>query len=1163
MDTIFVKSVKENGPAQQAGLCTGDRLVKVNGESILGKTYSQVIALIQNSEDILELSIMPKDEDVLQLVYSQDAYLKGNYPYSSEAHTLPGPPPLCYPSTKHNSSAPQPSCNLHSPLKNWQRRPSSTTSPLNNHLPAASTPTCSWPKGLENSSGQPDPSWQHPAIDVLEFHFANHNAAIASATLPPPQKSSLPGSAHTHAETLCHQALTDWYYSQTEAAERMHPHHSISHDCLAKPGQGSAVRPGPTSTSISSPKQCRRKALLYHHHLAAASHDCSSPGGWGGVSGPGSRSCSESLLAAYAEYEHNYGRSVETLARAAALVSPSYEHSSQGSQITNSSKQKDQKFFIPASSTVSPSGRQSGQQVAEPQTRRIKEEELIGYKSYSPSLSYRSGHLLQQANFSGPYLKRCPTSRGSPAESKGGMVPRPQSTPTLSASEDERAQLSEDREVISHISVNEEVVLREKSASGRQTPVQVPRHPHYTTPVESSEPSDLMPTPRTPSPVCGRPGPSHRANGSLAQHAFNSLSSIPFIGSNKGRRSSYLLAITTERSKSCEEGLNTFREEGCVLSKLPKRVKSFFTDGSLESLRAQEEARSKRHSTSELGTITFSDVRKEGWLHYKQILTEKGKKVGGGIRPWKRIFSVLRCHSLFLYKDKREAILHGAEVGPSQDEHPPISIRGCLIDIAYSETKRKHTLRLTTQDFCEYLLQAEDRDDMLAWIRVIRENSKTDNEEIGFSRQALINKKLNDYRKHSLTGNKPDFSPRAHCMMPPFLLAKTENTSLNRSSRADDNKALWGINIMKKAKKTATPKAFGVRLENCQPAVNHKFVPLIVEMCCGVVEATGLEYTGIYRVPGNNAMVSNLQDHLNKGMDINTAEEWGKDGKKGRKQKIASEKPVDKEDMENDSPATQDGEDSVYLQSDAVYRVFQQLMVLRKTPVLQIHDLPDHYYHTLKFLMGHLRRVADNSEKNKMEPRNLALVFGPTLVRTSEDNMTDMVKHMPDRYKIVETLILRHDWFFSNGQLEEEEQVLEDKWDMQPVPNIDHLLSNIGRPGMPGEASDFTTSDPLKSKLSSGSKKDLSAKDFQPVSIISAVTRKRKKCLSTHQQGSADFEHEPVKASNYAEGEGLGGEEKEDRGENAVKREHTIPKIEQRDDKGNGVRSRDITLGKD
>lgn len=102
------------------------------------------------------------------------------------------------------------------------------------------------------------------------------------------------------------------------------------------------------------------------------------------------------------------------------------------------------------------------------------------------------------------------------------------------------------------------------------------------------------------------------------------------------------------------------------------------------------------------------------------------------MRPWKRVFSVLCSRSLFLYKDKREAVLHAAEAGDhgngQGEDEEPISIRGCLIDIAYSETKRKHTLRLTTQDFCEYLLQAEDRDDMLSWIRVIRENSKTDNE---------------------------------------------------------------------------------------------------------------------------------------------------------------------------------------------------------------------------------------------------------------------------------------------------------------------------------------------------------------------------------------------------------------------------------------------------
>uniref|UniRef100_A0A3B4W9J5 Rho GTPase activating protein 23 n=1 Tax=Seriola lalandi dorsalis TaxID=1841481 RepID=A0A3B4W9J5_SERLL len=92
------------------------------------------------------------------------------------------------------------------------------------------------------------------------------------------------------------------------------------------------------------------------------------------------------------------------------------------------------------------------------------------------------------------------------------------------------------------------------------------------------------------------------------------------------------------------------------------------------------------------------------------------------MRPWKRVFSVLRSHSLFLYKDKREAVLRGATIGGAAEDEQPISIRGCLVDIAYSETKRKHALRLTTQDFCEYLLQAEDREDMLDWIKVIREN---------------------------------------------------------------------------------------------------------------------------------------------------------------------------------------------------------------------------------------------------------------------------------------------------------------------------------------------------------------------------------------------------------------------------------------------------------
>uniref|UniRef100_A0A803SWJ5 Rho GTPase activating protein 23 n=1 Tax=Anolis carolinensis TaxID=28377 RepID=A0A803SWJ5_ANOCA len=486
------------------------------------------------------------------------------------------------------------------------------------------------------------------------------------------------------------------------------------------------------------------------------------------------------------------------------------------------------------------------------------------------------------------------------------------------------------------------------------------------------------------------------------------------------RRSSYLLAITTERSKSCDDGLNTFRDEGKFLRRLPSRVpslrmlRSFFTDGSLDSLGASEDTRSKRHSTSDLSDVTFSDVRKEGWLHYKQILTKKGKKVGGGIRQWKRVFAVLRVHSLYLCKDRREAVAIAPP--PGEEEQPPISIRACLVDISYSDTKRKHVFRLTTADFCECLFQAEDRDDMLAWIKVIRESSKAEGEDPGFASQALINKKLNDYRKPLN-----------------FFLSCT-----------DDNvhqKAPWSINIMKKNKKPV-PRAFGVRLEDCQQAPDNKKVPLIVEACCKVVEDKGLEYMGIYRVPGNNAVVSSLQDQLNKGSaEINLQDERWQDLNvissllKSFFRKLPE--PLFTDDKYND-----------FIEANRIEDASERMKTLRKL----IRDLPVHYYETLKFLVGHLKTIADHSEKNKMEPRNLALVFGPTLVRTSEDNMTDMVTHMPDRYKIVETLIQHSDWFFSDKE-DKGEKTPVDEQETQSVPNIEYLLPNIGRTAAPGDAS--------------------------------------------------------------------------------------------------------------
>ena len=73
MDTIFVKFIKEGGPATLAGLQVGDRLISVNGESVAGLTYAQVVQLIQNTKGMLRLVVVPEKDDILQVYFSEIA----------------------------------------------------------------------------------------------------------------------------------------------------------------------------------------------------------------------------------------------------------------------------------------------------------------------------------------------------------------------------------------------------------------------------------------------------------------------------------------------------------------------------------------------------------------------------------------------------------------------------------------------------------------------------------------------------------------------------------------------------------------------------------------------------------------------------------------------------------------------------------------------------------------------------------------------------------------------------------------------------------------------------------------------------------------------------------------------------------------------------------
>ncbi|XP_058244586.1 rho GTPase-activating protein 21-like isoform X3 [Hemibagrus wyckioides] len=1262
MDTIFVKQVKEGGSAHQAGLCTGDRIVKVNGESIIGKTYSQVIALIQNSDTSLELCVMPKDEDILQLfsrditalAYSKDAYLKGNEAYSGNAQNIPEPPPICYPRIE-----PKPSGMTHT---------DEPSAPAGAHgvLSQGAEPSSDVVYSVEVPITQLSPSPPRSQVSKLQTVACvyDESVRVAEAEVSDSlERSPHPHGANTNHRPLCTSSLenlssvrprsqttpssargTQFHYTPKRPSEspgfsthipQFHPgststpsgRHAVSPFTPSPP----AIASSPCSPmhqnidwrNYTTYKEYIDNKRLYTYgsrtiqerldSLRAASQTNKANTSTEGMNGsqPRQRSMCHERGPANSGVQSLCSKSQERLEVKERATSRNWHRSASQDALPSSTKNTNK----PRARSCDYLGRQAESRVSLLDRRvygrtETEEKALIctgeetrdcrqlhslgkgaqtqrtmvgGYGSFpglnakskgtDPILSPRvesldnaaaskSGLPIQTSILDDSYVAKAlaslntgvTTASLTTKNQRTAIVPNHMS-PGQQPDSPDRSKSQRTQQQGSSVATNGSVleglegaeatvvvVRREKTKKSGPLPL---RHPSYIQAVsdgagrvenitkttkcwwsndavqdgfthwfgeeykplgsgqlhESLDSIPFIDEPSSPSadlddthfPVCTiisaiPPSPAS-SSAILHRQLSHGQDSLRFMvqDSDSGTK--------TERSKSYDEGLDTYRDkgQGTLIKHIGLRGLRKTVD------RSSEDSGSRRNSLSDV----FVHATKEGVLHFRQFSSDKGKRIGGGMRPWKQMYAVLRGHALYLYKDKKE----GQTPNSHTEEEPlSISIKACLIDISYSDTKRKNVLRLTTSD-CEYLFQAEDREDMLAWIRAIQENSNLDEENALITSTDLINRKIKEYNTlMSPTSSKTEPSPRSsrqslsirHTLLggnktpsphSPHKEQERRITHRDEASPPKDKglrrKGIPGLIRKPFEKKVAPGVTFGVRLDDCPPAHTNRFVPLIVEVCCKLVEERGLEYTGIYRVPGNNAAISSMQEELNRGVgEIDVQEDKWKDLNvissllKSFFRKLPD--PLFTNEKYGDFIDANRTEDPV-----------ERLKVLKRL----LHELPDHHYETLKFLSAHLKTVAENSEKNKMEPRNLAIVFGPTLVRTSEDNMTHMVTHMPDQYKIVETLIQQYDWFFTDDGEEEPETVVqtESAVETQPVPNIDHLLTNIGRTGVsPGEVSDSPTSDSAKSKGSWGSGKDQYSRELVS-SIFAAANRKRKK----------------------------------------------------------------------
>ncbi|XP_008198093.1 rho GTPase-activating protein 21 isoform X3 [Tribolium castaneum] len=456
-------------------------------------------------------------------------------------------------------------------------------------------------------------------------------------------------------------------------------------------------------------------------------------------------------------------------------------------------------------------------------------------------------------------------------------------------------------------------------------------------------------------------------------------------------------------------------------------------------------------------------VIREGPLHCK-ITEIDGKRSGD--RSWKQIWAALKGPKLFLHKDKHHQSPMGTSDAVEHSLASGVDMRASEVRVADDYTKRKHVLRVSSVNPCrsEFLLQAENTEEFTDWFKALQEQMATNTEaeakfdpSTGSKQQAVPqtipastsilvqgNSRLSPQptkcksstsRNRSPTGQSPVSKNRK-----PSQVADPSTSPKVKTWRG---RVAQQFRRMQGASSPSSPTApegstFGIPIEQCLTSSTNPYVPRFVEVCTDIVDAHGLQTVGIYRVPGNNASIVALIDEINRNY-----EEVPVDDPRWNDLHVVSSLLKAFFRKIPDSLVTSALYPS-FIKADKIENPEARMKELKRL----IKSLPPHNYHTLKHIMFHLKKVMDNSEINKMEAKNLAIVFGPNIVRPEDDNMETMVSNMTHQYKIVETLLTSADWFFSDDDTDEvplSAVITEAQDEPEPPSSQALLLENISK----------------------------------------------------------------------------------------------------------------------
>ncbi|XP_055683358.1 rho GTPase-activating protein 21 [Lutzomyia longipalpis] len=1006
MDTVFVKEVRPNGPAHVAGLQTGDRLLTVNGIAIGGMPYAHVISIIQQIPSILTLQVVPKECDVLQTFFSETAH-------NPETNQRPRV-------SNHPTDAGLSSSSYH---------PTRQSYPAGSYDPQMHFHTYQ-PPGQSTSlyrSHEPSEVVYNPLYSGDGGKGTNRRESQLS-TVSSTTVSSYDSQA-TNSTTSTIKELTD-----NAIMMRLKKTFEQKEEFLRRPNQQplfSWVSP-PPSLEVSTPKladgsvkqrefYARPKKMqkqVWPPQSATNSPNSSGQfdGGIAAALAPKEDLTIQLGKQSYAKYDEN------------SIPGKCDRRPSSGQM----------NHFIPI------------QNNKENEVSHVQEHKKLAREQFFAQDDSRAKDEYAMVSHPGLHIVSERTKMfesGRPLSPDGNFLDRTQ----LYKSELSRLNNKVAVPNVAHRKKEfESLEERDRSVSLDHSDLsrRLPRNGHV--------PSDRD---STSSPYKSADMVSERGDVVTMRPTTKCAISLD-DEERRVRRISYLRATANEGSLHSDQATDT-----TSYSSMPSDVLDDDKSPSLPSTR-----RSSQRVSEDLGILLYPGARRDsnlldvvgGEAHHAGNLQVKITLIDGKRshdRSWKNIWAELVGHKLKMMIQR--------EGKPNQNLGILDLKNFTVADANY--TKRKHVFKLISippthvTTFSplgptELLLQAENDYDMNLWrdllqcvcdpemllkkecvvgdvggqiaepqsvaaVKTIQTPSATSDESSGA-------KSVSSSKKYYLGSRSPSGqSPVTKSRKTPQQLNITLPTASSGSGGQKDlsdkeggspkPKTWKGLVARQLRKIQGQPTAgqgsypafpegasIGVPLSHCVPSEENEFVPLLVARCTSIVEQKGLDIVGIYRIPGNTAAITALTDQVNRGFDEATLTD-------AKWEDVNVVSSLLKSFIRN-LPEP--------LLPNDIYANF--ILADKKSGRLRMSELknlletlPPFSYETMKHLLRHLHRVSQNCLVNLMEPKNLAIIFGPSIVRSSNETLETAVKDMKHQCRIVESLVTHYGYFFERDPI--------------------------------------------------------------------------------------------------------------------------------------------------